>query len=127
MGVGLSKQATVAPVRKQLQYEAYCNEPMPEQVYLAQRVQTNQVEQMPVMIVGAISCAVYVNGITAGIMTLVWTLLRIQYAQTYRTACLGRKYADVMSRIGNFTVPAYFVANAALMAAAVHAVRTLFA
>ena len=124
MGVGISK-GTSSKNKAAMLYNEYSTQPIPEQVYLAQRVQTNQIEQMPVMIVGAVLCAIYVNGWTAGIMSLLWALLRIQYSQTYRSACVGLKYKDVMSRIGKFTVPAYFVCNSMLMAAAVHAVRTM--
>lgn len=97
---------------------------IPEPVYLAQRVQTNQVEQMPVFIVGMMACAIFVNGWTAAILGLLWTLLRIRYAFVYR-GCVGLPYDQTMKRIGSYTIPAYFLCNAMLVAAGIHSLRAL--
>jgi hypothetical protein len=95
---------------------------MPEEVYLALRVQSNQVEQMPLFIVGSLSCSLLVNGVVAGVMALIWAILRRCYASAYRGG-VGVPLADV--GLSRFTIPAYFVSHAMLMAAAVHAVRCL--
>ena len=96
---------------------------LPEEVYLAQRVQTNQVEQMTVFIVGSLTCAIFVNGVVSGVMSLVWVILRRGYASTYRSAA-----GIPVSNIGltKYTIPAYFMANGMVMATAVHAIRSLF-
>jgi uncharacterized MAPEG superfamily protein len=95
---------------------------LPEEVHLAMRVQANQVEQMPVFIVGSLSCAIFVNGAVAGAMALIWVILRRSYASAYRGA-VGVPIADI--GLGKFTIPAYFLSNTMVMAALVHAVRCL--
>lgn len=94
----------------------------PEEVYLAQRVQTNQVEQLPVFIIGSIGCAVVVNGKVAGILASVWVILRRMYAWTYRSAT-GKTFDEI--GLSRFTVPAYFASNVPLMATMVHSIRCL--
>jgi MAPEG family len=120
MEVGIAKQEAKYPERS---YAQLCGKPEPERLYLAQRVQTNQVEQMPAFLFGSLSCALFVNGNVAGIMALAWAILRRMYASTYRKA-VG---APSMVAIGlvKFTVPCYFLCNSMLMASAVHAVRCL--
>jgi hypothetical protein len=120
MGVGAAKLST--NYEGTSGYKDLTQKSMPEEVYLAIRVQTNQVEQMPVFIVGSLSCALFVNGTVAGVLALIWVILRRCYASAYRGA-VGVPLTDV--GLGKFTVPAYFVSNAMLMAAAVHAVRCL--
>mmetsp|Transcript_9812 Transcript_9812/g.29242 ORF Transcript_9812/g.29242 Transcript_9812/m.29242 type:complete len:188 (-) Transcript_9812:258-821(-) len=95
---------------------------LPEEVYLAQRVQTNQVEQMPGFLVGSLSCAFVVNGKVAAVLSLLWAILRRQYATTYRAAV-----GVPIGKIGltKFTIPCYFLMNTMLTATAVHAVRAL--
>ena len=95
---------------------------MPEEVYLAQRVQTNQVEQMPVFIVGSLGCALFVNGSVAGVMLLIWVILRRCYASVYRKA-VGVPADDI--GLAKFTIPAYFMSNGMVAATAVHAIRSL--
>ena len=95
---------------------------MPEEAYLAVRVQTNQVEQMPGFIVGSLSCALFVNGSVAGVLALVWAILRRWYASVYRGS-LGVPIANI--GLTKFTVPAYFASSIMLMATAVHAARCL--
>jgi hypothetical protein len=115
LGVGLANQKTK------------CGEPflpprLPEQVYLAQRVLTNQVEQMPIFLVGSLSCALLVNGRVAGVLSLIWVGLRRRYATVYRGAA-GVPVADV--GLSTYTIPAYLVSHTMLLAAAVQAVRGL--
>jgi len=103
-------------------YNDLSQQQMPEEVYLAVRVQTNQVEQMPLFIVGSLSCAIFVNGTVAAVMALMWAILRRCYASVYR-AGVGKPLADI--GLVRFTVPAYFVGHAMLMSVAVHSVRCL--
>lgn len=95
---------------------------MPEQVYLATRVQANQVEQMPGFIVGSLGCALFVNGRVAGVLALVWAILRRRYASTYRGA-VGVKFSEI--GLSKYTIPAYFISNTMLMAIAIHGLRCL--
>ena len=89
---------------------------MPEEVYVSQRAQMNQVEQMPVFIVGTFSCALLVNGKVAAVLGLIWSVLRRLYASTYRKS--GRPSAS-------YTIPCYFISNAMVAAACVHSLRSL--
>jgi len=128
MAVGFAKRQTAgtfSDYKANATYDKYSVEPLPELVYLAQRVQTNQVEQMPVLIVGTLGCALYVNGTVAAILSLLWSLVRIQYAITYRGAA-GLEYRHTMKAIVKYTIPAYFLANAMVMATLIHALRCLF-
>jgi MAPEG family len=95
---------------------------MPEEVHLALRVQTNQVEQMPLFIVGSLSCAIVVNGTVAAVLALVWAILRRCYASAYRNG-VGKTMAEI--GLGKYTIPAYFASHAMLMATIVHAVRCI--
>ena len=95
---------------------------LPEEVYLAQRVQTNQVEQMTVFIVGSLACAVFVNGIVSGAMSLVWVILRRGYASAYRSA-IGIPVSNI--GLTKYTIPAYFMANGMVMATSIQAIRSL--
>ena len=99
------------------------NGKLPEEVYLAIRVQTNQVEQMPVFLVGTLSCALFVNGNVAFIMSLMWFILRRRYATVYRNA-VGKRFLDI--GLGAYTIPAYFISNAMVMATCAQAIRCLF-
>mmetsp|Transcript_24699 Transcript_24699/g.53290 ORF Transcript_24699/g.53290 Transcript_24699/m.53290 type:complete len:199 (+) Transcript_24699:71-667(+) len=117
LAVGIAKQKHKYGEKRYTDHQQ-----MPEEVYLAVRVQTNQVEQMPVFLVGSLSCALFVNGTVAGVMSLIWVLLRRGYASAYRGA-VGVPVSDI--GLGKFTIPAYFMSNGMLMAAAVHAVRCL--
>jgi hypothetical protein len=89
--------------------EYYSKIQIPEEVYLAQRVQTNQVEQIPVFLCGIILCALFVNGTVAAILGLLWSILRIGYGYVYRDS-VGMKHEHTMKRIGQCTIPAYFLA-----------------
>lgn len=118
MGVGTAK------ARYKLVEKSYKDLPnqLPEEVYLAQRVQTNQVEQLPVFLVGSLSCALFVNGTVAGLLSLMWAILRRCYASAYRGA-VGVPLQDI--GLAKYTVPAYFISNSLLVASAVHALRAL--
>ena len=52
------------------------NQVQDEEVYLAQRVQTNQVEQMTPFLIGSYSCALLVDGKVAGVLAMFWAILR---------------------------------------------------
>ena len=94
----------------------------PEEVYLAQRAQTNQVEQLPGFIVASICFSVLVNGKVGAILSLIWATLRRLYATTYR-ASVGKPINE--SGVTKLTIPAYFAVNAMLMGTVVHCVRFL--
>lgn len=95
---------------------------IPEEVYLAQRVQTNQVEQLPSFIVASLSFSFLVNGNVGAILSAVWVVLRRLYARTYR-ASVGKSAKQ--SGIVFYTIPAYFVLNALLMGSVVQCIRSL--
>lgn len=95
---------------------------LPEEVYLAQRVQTNQVEQMPVFLVGTIGCSLLVNGTVAAILALLWCILRRMYAYTYRNA-VGIPFKGM--GLSAFTLPCYFLSNSMVMSVAVHSLRAM--
>ena len=118
MGVGIAK------IKHKYGKKSYKDMPskMPEEAYLAQRVQTNQVEQMPVFIVGSLSCALFVNGLVAGVMSFVWVILRRSYATAYRNS-VGVPVSEI--GLARYTIPAYFMANGMVMATAVHLIRSL--
>ena len=105
-------------------YKAYKDLPaqLPEEVYLAQRVQTNQVEQMPVFIVGTFGCALLVNGTVAAAMALMWSVLRRMYASAYRNGA-GKPFNDI--GLGTYTLPCYFLSNAMILSAAVQSLRAI--
>lgn len=94
----------------------------PEEVYLAQRVQTNQVEQLPGFLVGSTSFTLLVDGKVGAALSLTWAVLRRMYASRYRSS-VGKTIE--MSGITTFTIPAYFALNAMLMGAAVQCTRIL--
>ena len=90
--------------------------------FLALRAQTNQVEQLPGFLVGALSFSILVNGTVGAVLSLIWAVLRRIYASRYRSA-MGQTIKE--SKIGNFTIPAYFALNAMLMGTAVHCARLI--
>mmetsp|Transcript_11444 Transcript_11444/g.21829 ORF Transcript_11444/g.21829 Transcript_11444/m.21829 type:complete len:198 (-) Transcript_11444:318-911(-) len=123
MAVGVAKQQCPAAWKSYKDMSTATAVP-PEPVFLAQRVQTNQVEQMPVFLVGTLGCALVVNGTVAAVLALLWTILRRMYASTYRNA-VGIPFAEM--GLAQFTIPAYFLSNTMVMSVAVHAVRAMFA
>ena len=116
MGVGMAKGRT--GVFEQTYKDLPVKED--EEVYLRQRVLTNQLEQMPLFIVGTLLCALLVDGKIAGILSLSWALLRRMYASTYKRGG-GKKLKQI--NLGRFTVPCYFISNTMIMAAGVQALR----
>jgi len=95
---------------------------VPEEVYIAQRVQMNQVEQLPAFIVASLGFSFFVNGRVGSILALVWVVLRRLYARAYRLS-IGKPLSQ--SGITLYTIPAYFVMNALLMGTAVQCIRSL--
>ncbi len=116
MGVGMAKGRTG------IFEQTYKDLPVKEdeEVYLRQRVLTNQLEQMPLFIVGTFLCALLVDGKIAGILSLSWALLRRMYASTYKRGG-GKKLKQI--GLAKFTVPCYFICNTMIMAAGVQAMR----
>jgi uncharacterized MAPEG superfamily protein len=124
MGTGLARARQAAGHgRVYDEYAAQIHVP-PEPVYLAQRAQTNQMEQFPVLLVGTLGCALYVNGAVAALLAAVWSLLRIQYSLVYRQA-VGVTQDVLFQRLGRYTIPAYFCANALVTATAIHTLRAV--
>jgi hypothetical protein len=117
MGVGIAKEKFQYGEKKYKDLSVS----VPEEVYLAQRAQTNQVEQMTVFVFGSLSCALFVNGIVAGIMSLIWVVLRRGYASAYRKA-VGVPVSHI--GLARYTIPAYFMSNGMVMATAVHVMRS---
>ena len=97
---------------------------IPEEAYLAERAQMNQLEQMPCFLIGMTSFSVLVNGTVGALMGLIWVVLRRIYAAKYR-ASAGKKMAD--KGLGGFTIPCYFILNTLLMGSVVQAVRWMAA
>merc|ERR1711933_200493 len=120
MGVGIAKLKTGYNITGT--YKDTMERATPEEVYLAQRVQTNQLEQMPNFIFGGISCAVFLNGTVAVILSMIWVILRRRYATVYRNA-VGIPFDKI--GLTKYTIPAYFVSNIMLISSAVQAARLL--
>ena len=95
----------------------------PEEVYLAMRAQTNQVEQMPGFIVASLSFSVFVNGKIGAALALLWAVLRRLYASCFR-ASVGKTLNQI--GLSRYTIPAYFIVNSMLMGTIVQCVRSLF-
>mmetsp|Transcript_19041 Transcript_19041/g.44606 ORF Transcript_19041/g.44606 Transcript_19041/m.44606 type:complete len:184 (-) Transcript_19041:727-1278(-) len=93
-----------------------------EEVYLAQRVQTNQVEQISPFLIGSYSCALLVDGKVAGVLAMFWVILRRAYAVTYR-ASIGIPVSK--AGLAKFTVPCYFILNAMLMSSVIQSARMM--
>jgi hypothetical protein len=92
---------------------------MPEEVFLAERAQMNQIEQLPSFLMGTTCFSILVNGHVGALLALTWTILRRLYARRYRQSVgltLGKGLAT-------FTLPCYFIVNTMLMGSAVHALR----
>ena len=95
-----------------------------EEVYLAQRVQTNQVEQAPPFLIGSYSCALLVDGKVAGVLAMLWVILRRAYAVTYRSS-VG--IPVFKAGLAKYTVPCYFIVNVMLMSSVIQAARVMIA
>jgi uncharacterized MAPEG superfamily protein len=119
MPCGLSKK------RAKLDTTKYTDWPtkMPEDVYLAERVQSNQVEQMTPFIVSTLFFSIVVNGTVGAILSLMWVILRRLYAHKYRSS-VGITMEN--KNIGSYTVPCYFIINTMSMGSVVHAIRYMY-
>ena len=93
---------------------------MPESVYVAERIQSNQVEQMTPFIVSTLMFSWIVNGTVGAVLATTWVGLRRMYAYRYRSS-VGKKMVD--KNLGMFTVPCYFIINTMSMGTVVHLVR----
>lgn len=100
-------------------YKDFPNRP-PEEVFLAERAQMNQLEQMPSFIFGTLTFSLLVNGRVGAMLALVWTVLRILYARAYRRSA-GVPFNN--KGLITYTLPCYFIVNTMLMGSAVHAFR----
>ena len=118
MAVGAAKQKYGFSKKK---FGPWAHNP-PEEVYLALRAQTNQVEQLPGFLIGSIFFSILVNGAVGSVLSLVWVVLRRLYASRYRSA-VGKTIQE--SGIATCTIPAYFALNAMLMGTAVQCLRTV--
>ena len=118
MAVGAAKQKYMYGFSKK-KFGPWIHNP-PEEVYLALRAQTNQVEQLPGFLIGSIFFSILVNGTTGAILSLVWAVLRRLYASRYRSAA-GKTIEE--SGIATYTIPAYFALNAMLMGTTVQCLR----
>ena len=100
------------------------NQVQDEEVYLAQRVQTNQVEQMTPFLIGSYSCALLVDGKVAGVLEMFWAILRRAnaYAYAYR-ASVGIPVSK--AGLAKYTVPCYFIVNVMLMASVIQSARVI--
>lgn len=98
------------------------NQVQDEEVYLAQRVQTNQVEQMTPFLIGSYSCALLVDGKVAGVLAMCWAILRRAYATQYR-ASVGIPVSK--AGLAKYTVPCYFIVNVMLMASVIQSARVI--
>mmetsp|Transcript_53990 Transcript_53990/g.131091 ORF Transcript_53990/g.131091 Transcript_53990/m.131091 type:complete len:225 (+) Transcript_53990:119-793(+) len=116
MGCGLSK------LYAGLQTTPYNEWPtrMPESVYVAERIQSNQLEQMTPFIVSTLMFSWIVNGTVGAMLATTWVVLRRMYAYHYRSS-VGKKMVD--KNLGMFTIPCYFIINTMSMGTVVHLVR----
>ena len=103
------------------QYPASALNP-PETVYVAQRAQMNQIEQLPGFLIGSICFAVLVDGKVGAVLSLIWSVARRLYASTY-LASVGKPM--MQAGLTTYTVPAYFIVNSLLMGAVAQCVRIL--
>jgi uncharacterized MAPEG superfamily protein len=93
---------------------------MPEEAFLAERVQVNQVEQLPSFITATLCFSVLVNGRLGACLAMIWAILRRFYASRYRNSVgipLDKKGLSM------YTVPCYFILNVMLMAVVVQGLR----
>lgn len=116
MAVGAAKQKYDFSKKK---FGPWVHNP-PEEVYLALRAQTNQVEQLPGFLIGSTFFSILVNGNVGAVLSLAWVVLRRLHASGCRSA-VGKTIQE--SGIATCTIPAYFALNAMLMGTAVQCVR----
>mmetsp|Transcript_23500 Transcript_23500/g.44289 ORF Transcript_23500/g.44289 Transcript_23500/m.44289 type:complete len:181 (+) Transcript_23500:54-596(+) len=92
----------------------------PEDVQLAQRAQTNQVEQMTPFMAGSLMFSFLVDGKVGGALSLVYLILRRLYTQTYRAA-VGQSLMG--AGVTKYTIPCYFISCGMNVAVVVHMAR----
>lgn len=116
MSAGVTKSKSVYAIKD------YKDMPvqMPEEAYLADRAQMNQLEQMPPFIMATMSFSLLVNGNVGAILALLWSVLRHFYARTYRRS-VGLPFGK--KGLASYTIPCYFITGTMLMGSAVHALR----
>jgi hypothetical protein len=91
-----------------------------EEFYLAQRAQTNQVEQLPGFLATTALFSVLVNGRLGGFLSLTWAALRMMYSRSYRSST-GVAWEDKGLYV--YTAPCYFIINTMSVATLVHMLR----
>ena len=116
MGVGLAKG------RHGILELSYKDLPVKdaEEIFIRQRVLTNQLEQMPLFITGTFLFSLLVNGQIGGILSLAWVVLRRKYAVAYKNG-EGKKMKQI--GIANFTIPCYFIVNTMVVSSGIQALR----
>ena len=114
MGAGIPKGALLAKKSSEKGVD------LPEAVLLAQRAQTNQVEQLPGFLAATFYFSLFVNGTVGGILALCWVVLRVMYSQAYR-ASVGVAFDD--KGLIKYTIPCYFMLNAMSTATLIHMLR----
>ena len=114
MGVGIVKGALLSKKPSEKGVD------LPEAVLLAQRAQTNQVEQLPGFLIATFCFSFFVNGTVGGILALCWVILRVMYSHTYR-ASVGVPFED--KGLVTYTIPCYFMLNSMSLAALIHMLR----
>ena len=116
MGVGIAKMK----VKGGYYSKQYDDIPAkaPEAVWLAQRAQMNQVEQLVPFIISTLCFSILVNGMIGGLLAMVWSVLRVMYASTYRNSV-----GVVKKPLAKYTIPCYFIIGTMLMGSVVHACR----
>lgn len=92
----------------------------PEAVYLAERAQGNQVEQIPSFLVSTMCFSILVNGKVGAVLSMAWSILRRLYASKYRSS-VGIPLNE--KGLAAYTIPCYFILNTMLMSSVVHGIR----
>ena len=98
------------------------NQVQDEEVYLAQRVQTNQVEQMTPFLIGSYSCALLVDGKVAGVLAMFWAILRRAYAYA-PSLCWHSSFQGRTCQVHGAVC--YFIVNVMLMASVIQSARVI--
>ena len=112
MGVGILKAEKKAFDKKRDEVD--------EDIDLANRALTNQVEQMAAFFVTTALFALFVNGPVGGLLASLWVLLRRGYAMRYRSS-VGVPF--MAKKLGQYTIPCYFILNSMALAVVVQIAR----
>jgi len=86
----------------------------------ADRAHRNQVDQMPSFFACLWTFSVIVNGRVGGMLGLIWTMLRMSYSASFRSA-----HPSSEAGLVKYTVPAYMVVNTMASASLIHGMRML--